>query len=60
MSDIHRRLKKAEEKLNLNQEQITVNIVCFSGRELPPDDTKGSMTLHYVAYEDVRKEKVNQ
>ena len=35
MTDIRRRLKKAEEKLNLNEEHITVNIVHFGG-ELPP------------------------
>ena len=55
MSDIRRRLKKAEEKLNINQEHTTVNIVYFGGGKLPPDHTNGNITIHHVAYEDVRK-----
>ncbi len=60
MSDIRRRLKKAEEKLNLNQKHITINIVYFGGRELLPDPTDGNITVHHVAYVDVFREKANQ
>ena len=59
MSDIRRRLKKAEEKLNLNEEHITVNIVHFGG-ELPPDHTDGNITVHYVTHEDIHEEKARQ
>ena len=55
MSDIRRRLKKAEDKLNINQEHITVNIVYFGGGKLPPDRTNDNITVHHVAYEDVRR-----
>jgi hypothetical protein len=57
MSDIRRRLKKAEEKLNLNEEHITVNIVHFGGGECPPDRTDGNITIHHVKHEDIREEK---
>ena len=65
MSDIRRRLKKAEEKLNLNQEHKIVTIVDYSGfvdssGELPPDRTYGNITVRYVAYEDVSKDKALQ
>ena len=54
MSNIRRRLKKAEDKLNLNQEHKIVNIVDFSGaEELPPDRTDGNITIHLVKYEDI-------
>ena len=47
MSDIRRRLKKAEDKLNLNQEHKIATIVDFSGaEELPPDRTNGNITVH--------------
>jgi hypothetical protein len=52
MTDIRRRLKTAEEKLNLNEEHITVNIVSFSGVEPPPDRTGGNITVHYVTHEE--------
>ena len=52
MSDIRRRLKKVEEKLSLNEEHITVNIVSFSGVEPPPDRTDGNITVHCVMHEE--------
>lgn len=60
MSNIRRRLKKAEQKLNINEKHITVNIVYFGEGELPPDHTDGNITVHHVAYEGVRREKANQ
>ena len=59
MTDIRRRLKTAEEKLNLSEEHITVNIVHFGG-EPPPDRTDGNITVHYVTHEDIREEKARQ
>ncbi|MHC4121596.1 MAG: hypothetical protein ACYSWO_29335 [Planctomycetota bacterium] len=53
MSDIRRRLKKAEEKLSINEKHTTVNVVYFGGGESPPDHTHGNTTTHYVAYEDI-------
>ena len=55
MRDICRRIKNAEKKLNLSQEHITVDIVCY-GVKLPPDRTQGNITCCYVMYD----EKVNQ
>ena len=55
MYGMNRRLKKVEDKLNLNEEHITVNVVYFGGGELPPDRTNDNITVHHVAYEDVRR-----
>ena len=55
MSDIRRRIKKAEKKLNLNQKHITINMIHWGRGELPPDRTSGNMTIHCVRYEDVRE-----
>ena len=60
MSDIRRRLKKAEEKLNLNQKHITFNLVYFGRGELPPDRTDGNITIRHVRHEDIREEKALQ
>jgi hypothetical protein len=56
MSDLNRRLKRAEKKLNLGQEPITVNIVCYGVGELPPDSEQGNVTIHYVAYDRIEKQ----
>lgn len=55
MRAILRRIKKAEEKLNLNQKHITINMIHWGRGELPPDHTSGNMNIHYVRYEDVRE-----
>ena len=60
MSDIRRRIGKLEEKLNLNQEQITINMIHWGRGKLPSDHTSGSMNIHYVRYEDVREENNGQ
>jgi len=51
MYGMNKRLKKAEDKLSINEKQITVNIVHFGG-ELPPDHTDGNITVHYVMYDE--------
>ena len=60
MTDIRRRLKTAEEKLNLNEKHTTVNIIHFGGGECPPDRTDGNITVHYVMHEDIHEEKARQ
>ncbi len=52
MSDINRRLKKVEKKLNLDEERIVVEIVHFGGGECPPDRTDGNITVHYVGQDE--------
>jgi len=47
MSDIRRRVKKAEKALNVTKEHTTVTIVRFGGT-LPPDRTEGNITYHFV------------
>lgn len=42
MRDIRRRLKKAEQKLNLNEEPIDITIFRFGG-ELPPECKEGNI-----------------
>ena len=51
MSDIRRRLKKAENKMNLNKEPIIITITEY-GDELPPDHTDGNITIHYVRHDE--------
>ncbi len=50
MSDIRRRIKKAEDRLNLSKEPITITVTMYGG-ELPPDQTIGGVNVHNVAYE---------
>ncbi len=50
MSGIRRRLKKAEEKLNVDKEERPpFAIIYFGGGELPPDRPG----IHYVKCEDI-------
>jgi hypothetical protein len=55
MRDISRRIEKAEEKLNVNQESTTICVTCY-GRQLPPDHKQGNITIHHVLYEDVEEQ----
>jgi hypothetical protein len=51
---MNRRLKKVEERLNVDEEERPpVAIVYFGGGECPPD-TPG---IHYVRYEDICRER---
>jgi hypothetical protein len=51
MSDIRRRLKKAEQLMNLDKRHTTVIVTMFGGRgKLPPDWTKGNITYRHVSY----------
>jgi hypothetical protein len=51
MTNIKRRIKNIEKKLNLNEKPKTVTIVQFGG-ELPPNRTEGNITIQYVMYEN--------
>ncbi len=54
MYSMNRRLKKVEERLNVDKEERPpVTIVYFGGGECPPDRTDGNMTIHHVKYEDI-------
>ena len=55
MSDLNRRLKKIESKLNVDKEQRVVEIVLFCDGELPPDETHGNVTIRHVRYDDICK-----
>ncbi len=55
MTNIKRRIKKIEDKLNLSEKPVTVTIVQFGG-ELPPDQTVGNMTIHCVMYDEIATE----
>ncbi|MHC4463244.1 MAG: hypothetical protein ACYS30_17705 [Planctomycetota bacterium] len=50
MNNLRRRLRKAEEKLNLNKPQLTVTLTRYRGT-LPPDRKEGNITYHYVMYD---------
>jgi hypothetical protein len=59
MSDMRRRLKKAEEELGLDKKPVTIEILRFgiSVPELPPDRTYGELTIHF-AWFDLNKHKI--
>ena len=52
MTNIKRRLNKAEKALNFSEKPQIVTIVQFGG-ELPTDRTEGKITYHFVMFEDV-------
>jgi hypothetical protein len=60
MSDITRRLKKAEKVLNVgNHEKQIAEIVSFGGGEPPKDHDNVYNIIRYVRYEDVcRRQKM--
>jgi len=60
MYDMSRRLKKAESKLNLDNQKIIVTIVLCSDGPLPPEQTNDNITTRYVRYDDICKEKAEQ
>ena len=55
MTNMKRRIKNVEDKLNLNEKPVTIMIVEYGG-ELPPDRTQGNMTIHYVMYDERAKQ----
>lgn len=52
MKSIESRIKRIEDKLDLNKEQQVINIVFFGDGDLPPDRTEGNITVHYVRYDN--------
>ena len=55
MTNMKRRIKKIEDKLNLSEKPVTIRIVQFGG-ELPPDRTQGNITIHFVRYDEIEKQ----
>ena len=51
MTNINNRLKKAEQKLNINQKNLIVTIFEFGG-ELPPEQKQGNITIRYAQYDE--------
>lgn len=58
MSNLNRKLKKIESKLNVDKEQRVAEIVMFNDGPLPPDQTYGNLTIRHVRFDDIyNKEK---
>jgi hypothetical protein len=55
MSNMERRIERAEEALGMGQEPITINVVWFGGKPLPPERRDGNFITRYVAYESLEK-----
>ena len=53
MKTIESRIKKIEDMLNVNKKPLTVTIVFFGDRQLPPDSTEGGIIKKYVHYTDL-------
>ena len=51
MTNIKRRIKKIEDKLNLSEKPKTVTIVLFGG-DLPPGRIEGNTTYQFVMFEN--------
>jgi len=60
MSDLNRRLRKLEGKLNVDKEPRVAEIVWFANAPLPPDHTEGNITIRYVRFDDICKKKAEQ
>ncbi len=59
MRNLNGRIKNVEKSLNLNEKPKTVTIVQFGG-ELPPDRIEGNTTIHFVKYDEIRKNNEKQ
>ena len=51
---ITKRVKRAEEWLNLDREPVIHEIVHFGGT-LPPEQRRGNVIIQHVSYESVRE-----
>jgi hypothetical protein len=54
MSNLERRIGRAEEALSVGQEPIIVNIVDFSGGPLPSEQRRGNVIVRHVAYATIQ------
>jgi hypothetical protein len=57
MSNLNRRLKKIENKLNIGNEQRVIEIVWFADGSPPPEHTEGNITTRYVRYSNICKKR---
>ncbi len=55
MRDLRRRLKKAEDMLNIDKPQVIVTLTYY-GDTLPQDRKEGNITYHYVMYDKKTKQ----
>ena len=54
MGSIAKRVKRAEERLSLDQGLIIINVVLFGGEPVPPEERRGNIVSRFVAYEAVQ------
>ena len=57
---IEARIKKAEEKLSIDNELTVVEIVDFSGQPLPPERVDGNRITRFVSYADLIARRQNE
>jgi len=50
---IERRVKKAEEKLNVGKEPTVCEIVMYGGGPLPPEQRDGNRVTRFVSYDEL-------
>jgi len=53
MSNIRRRIEKAEEAVGMGREPMIVNIAWFGDRPIPPERRCEDRIIRYIAYTDV-------
>ena len=51
--NIERRIKKAEQRLCVEQEPVIHQIVIFGDGPLPPEERRGNAIVRYVHYSDI-------
>jgi hypothetical protein len=56
MGNIAKRIGRAEGRLGLDQKPMTINIVWFGGKPVPPDERHDNTIVYYVPYEAIREQ----
>jgi len=52
--NIERRIKKAEQRLGVDQEPVLHQIINFGDGPLPPEEKRGNVIVRHVHYSDIR------
>ena len=60
-SNLKRRIKKAEEKLNMGQKEIRFSVTHYASKgPLPPDIRYGNILVHFVRYEPAQAKNMKK
>lgn len=57
MKSIESRVEKIENKLNMDKKPLVLLVAFFGDGELPPESTQRGVTVRYVHYRDLPKDR---